>query len=290
MITVFTPTFNRAYKLSELYKSLQRQTYKNFEWLIIDDGSTDNTEHLFNKWKNETNSFRITYIKQKNGGKHRAINKGVQLAKGKLFFIVDSDDFLAAFALQRIQEVYEPISENELFAGVSGMKAYTNNKRVGGTLPFKQIDCSMIDVRTKYHIKGDMAEVFKTEILRQYPFQEFDGENFISEGVVWSKISQKYILRYFCDNIYFCEYLPDGLTHSIAKRFRQNPQGSMYAFMQIINSPKHNIKIKIKTAVKYWRAVPFYKEEKTKEMKPKIWQYLFWPFGLIIYFYDLIRK
>ena len=156
MITVFTPTFNRAYKLSELYKSLQRQTYKNFEWLIIDDGSTDNTEHLFNKWKNETNSFRITYIKQKNGGKHRAINKGVQLAKGKLFFIVDSDDFLAAFALQRIQEVYEPISENELFAGVSGMKAYTNNKRVGGTLPFKQIDCSMIDVRTKYHIKGDL--------------------------------------------------------------------------------------------------------------------------------------
>jgi len=290
MITVFTPTFNRAYKLPELYKSLQKQTYNSFEWLVIDDGSTDHTEQLFNKWEKEINSFHITYVKQKNGGKHRAINKGVQLAKGELFFIVDSDDFLASFALKRIQEVYETISEDELFAGVSGMKAYSNNQRVGGNFPFKQIDCSMIDIRVKYHIKGDMAEVFKTDILRQYPFDEFDGENFISEGVVWIKIGQKYLLRYFCDNIYFCEYLPDGLTHSIVRKFRENPQGTMCFFMQTINSSKHNIKIKIKASIKYWRAVPFYKGKKTRDMKPKMWQYLFWPFGVIIYFYDLIRK
>ena len=92
MITIFTPTFNRAYRLPDLYHSLQRQTNQDFEWLVIDDGSTDNTSELFEKWKMDE-SFPISYIKQPNGGKHRAINRGVKEAKGEFFYIVDSDDF-----------------------------------------------------------------------------------------------------------------------------------------------------------------------------------------------------
>ena len=93
MITVFTPTYNRAYSLPRLYESLQKQTFKDFEWLIVDDGSTDNTVDMVTGWSKE-GKLTIRYIQMTNGGKHRAINKGVALAKGKLFFIVDSDDWL----------------------------------------------------------------------------------------------------------------------------------------------------------------------------------------------------
>ncbi|MCS2864766.1 glycosyltransferase family 2 protein [Bacteroides thetaiotaomicron] len=101
MVTVFTPTYNRAYILNDLYQSLCRQTCRKFEWLIVDDGSTDNTEGLVASWLDE-GKMSLRYIKQPNGGKHRAINKGIQEANGDLFFIVDSDDYLAKNAIERI--------------------------------------------------------------------------------------------------------------------------------------------------------------------------------------------
>ena len=121
-ITVFTPTYNRAYIIEKLYHSLQRQTFKDFEWIVVDDGSEDETEDLFKKIQKDKNLFEIRYIKQKNGGKHRAINKGIEIAKGELFFIVDSDDYLIDTALKTITEIEESIPENEKkqFAGVCG--------------------------------------------------------------------------------------------------------------------------------------------------------------------------
>lgn len=101
MVTVFTPTYNRAYILNNLYQSLCRQSYGDFEWLIVDDGSTDNTEGLIASWLDES-KISLCYIKQPNGGKHRAINRGIQEANGNLFFIVDSDDYLADNAIERI--------------------------------------------------------------------------------------------------------------------------------------------------------------------------------------------
>ena len=99
-ITVFTPTYNRAYILENLYRSLQRQTCKTFEWLVVDDGSADNTKELFERWQQEDNFFPIRYVKQENGGKCRAINQGLKLADGELFFTVDSDDYLTDDALE----------------------------------------------------------------------------------------------------------------------------------------------------------------------------------------------
>ena len=101
-VTVFTPTYNRAYIISELYESLKKQDFTDFEWLVIDDGSEDHTEDLFKQWQNEYNDFPIRYYKVNNGGKHRAINKATELAKGELFFIVDSDDKLVSDALEKI--------------------------------------------------------------------------------------------------------------------------------------------------------------------------------------------
>ena len=290
MITVFTPTYNRAYLLPKLYESLLRQTNKCFEWIIVDDGSNDNTEQVCNSWIKDCKTFKITYLRQKNQGKHIAINTGVKFAKGELFFIVDSDDYLSNDAIDNLYYFYEQIKDDDSFAGVSGMRAYANGNRIGGKFPFKTIDCSMIDIRNKYKIKGDMAETFKTKILRQYPFPQFEGENFLSEDAVWNKIGSKYLLRYFNKNIYFTEYLYDGLTKNIHKKFRENPKGTMFVFMQQIRTKNVSLLNKFKCAIKYWRYTIFYKGNKTKDMQPVLWMYLFIPIGILLYFNDTLRR
>lgn len=289
MITVFTPTYNRAYMLPKLFKSLLIQTDKNFEWIIVDDGSNDNTEKICNDWIKTCKDFKITYVKQKNQGKHIAINTGVKIAKGEMFFIVDSDDYLSMDAIENIEKFYKQIKDNGKFVGVSGMKAFTNGNRIGGNFPFTTIDCSMVDIRNKYKIKGDMAEAFKTNILQKYPFPQFDDENFLSEGAVWNKIGSKYLLRYFNKNIYFAEYIADGLTKSIHKKFRENPKGTMFVMIQAIRNKNVNILQKIKYAIKYWRYTILYKGTKTKNMQPILWMYLLLPIGMILYYYDILK-
>ena len=205
MITIFTPCYNRAYVLPRLYKSLQAQASCDFEWLIIDDGSTDNTALLVKQWQTEKNDFLIRYYKVPNGGKHRAINKGVKLAHGEAFFIVDSDDALAPNVLSEIGTIFSQIMQDSRFAGISGLKGnIKTGKALYNSADMPQLDASMIEIRQKYHIKGDMAEVFKTSVLRKFPFPEFEGENFINEGVVWSQIAMHYVLRYIPQVWYLC--------------------------------------------------------------------------------------
>ena len=287
MITIFTPAYNRAYILPELYKSLKQQTCFDFEWLIVDDGSTDNTESLVSVWQMEEKNFSIRYIKQKNGGKHRAINTGVSAAKGEGFFIVDSDDMLTSSAVESILKVFASVKADEHFAGVCGLRANPKTlKPLSKTGLLKEkTDCSMIDISRKYHISGDMAEVFKTEVLKKYPFPCFEGENFISEGVVWRKIAYKYILRYVPEIWYLCEYLSDGLTKNIRKRFRKNPQGTIYLLNMVIREDSATCKEKLRAAVLYWRYLCFnrlgYKEAVW-------WTYIFLPAGLFYYLRDIL--
>ena len=125
-ITVFTPTYNRGYILPTLYQSLRNQTVHSFEWVIIDDGSIDNTQDMVNTWKWENNFFNIVYVKTENGGKHRAINRGIKLAKGRLFFIVDSDDYLINNALARIHYWEKTIQNKIKFSCVCVNKMYSN--------------------------------------------------------------------------------------------------------------------------------------------------------------------
>ena len=260
LITVFTPTYNRAFIIHNLYESLCRQTCQDFEWLIIDDGSEDNTESKLLSFILE-DKIKIRYYNQTNGGKHRAINRGVKEAKGELFFIVDSDDYLANNAVEKITFHYENIKKDNKFAGVCGCKAYFSGAKVGGEGKYSILDCNSFDFRYKYKVKGDMAEVFKTDILKQYPFPEFYGENFISESIVWNKIACNYKLRYFNENIYFCEYLQDGLSAKIIKLRKKNPEGAMLLYSEML---RYNIPYiqKIKASVNFWRFAPYAKKQR----------------------------
>lgn len=226
--TVFTPTYNRGYIIENLYKSLLRQSYTDFEWVVIDDGSTDDTEILFYEFLNDENRFfNLVYKKVSNGGKHRAINKGLELASGELFFIVDSDDYLTDDALEIADKIEKsiPKSKKSLFAGICGLKGYSQNKIVGTTFKEEFLDITSLD-RNKYNVSGDKSEIFYTDILKKFPFPEFEGENFITECVVWDKIAfNGYMLRFFNDIIYICNYLNDGLSAHSNKLFDKTPRG-----------------------------------------------------------------
>lgn len=234
-ITVFTPTYNRGYIIEKLYRSLQKQTCDLFEWLIIDDASNDGTEKLFEKWLKERNPFSIRYKRLSvGGGKHRAINEAVKLAHGSLFFIVDSDDTLVETAIQKLIEWEAQIGKKEEFAGVSGNRGYSVTEIVGTTFDGDYVDAPFTE-RVQRNINGDKAEAWYTEILRKYPFPEFEGERFITERVVWDKIgADGYKIRWYNDIIYLCEYLPDGLTRNGDELFRKNPKGAAHNLLQMM--------------------------------------------------------
>lgn len=248
--TVFTPTFNRAYRLKDLYESLSLQTFKDFEWLVVDDGSIDETKNLIENWilKKELN---IRYYYQENSGKHVAINNGIQRAKGEYFFIVDSDDKLPEDSLETIDKVIH--QNNELvLGGVVGRKAYFNGEIVGSCNDFEFLLSNTIDIRYKHSIQGDMAEVFKTKVLREFPFPVFENEKFCPEALVWNRISRHYNFIYFNKPIYYCEYLKDGLTSKIVSIRMKSPRAAMLHYSEL---EKYGIpqKEKIKANINFWR-------------------------------------
>lgn len=228
MITVFTPTYNRAYILGKLYESLKNQTSENFEWIIVDDASTDNTEELVASF--EEVGKGISYIKQAHGGKHRAINRAVKLAKGDYFFIVDSDDHLTYDAIELVTAWTAAVDRDDI-AGVSGLRVSTSGKIWGGELNFDSddyIEAGNLE-REAFNLMGDKAEVYSTKVLQAHPFPEFDNEYFVTEAVVWNWIAlDGYKLRWYNKPIYVCEYLEDGLTKNGANDQQghiDNPHG-----------------------------------------------------------------
>ncbi|PBC74236.1 glycosyltransferase family A protein [Fibrobacter intestinalis] len=225
-ITIFTPTYNRRHLIDNLYQSLLQQSEKNFEWLVVDDGSSDDTEQYFSGLLSKPQPFPIQYIKQENGGKHRAINRGVKKANGELFFIVDSDDYLIDKAIEKINQWIVMLDNSHKWAGVSGLKGYSEQKNVGQHPSTSFVDAKNTE-RRKFHLEGDKAEIYFTDVLRKYPFPEISGEKFISEEIVWNAIAREgYYLRWFNEIIYICSYLDGGLTKDSSKDER-NPQGRL---------------------------------------------------------------
>lgn len=223
-ITVFTPTFNRAYILSNLYYSLRRQKFCDFEWLIIDDGSTDNTQELISQWKGEENFFPIRYYKQENGGKCRAINRAVDLAYGELFFTVDSDDYLTDDALEKIDRWERELPKGDRFCGVAGNMGTSPTETSNTIFPGGFYEGSLLD-RYK-NVDGERAIVFYTTLHQKYKYPEFSGENFMTEAVVYNRIAADgYKIRFYNDIIWIYKYIEDGLTKSGNSVFINNPRG-----------------------------------------------------------------
>lgn len=223
-ITVFTPTYNRAYILHNLYESLMRQTFTDFEWLVIDDGSSDNTRELVEGWMAEEHAFEIRYARQENGGKCRAINRALDLAQGELFFTVDSDDYLTDDALEKVNAWVASLPEEERFCGVAGNLGTSAHETPNTLFDRAYRDGTALD---RYQgIDGERAMVFFTGVHRKYQYPEFAGERFMTEAVVWNRMAADgYRMRFFNDIIWIYEYKEDGLTKAGSRLFLQNPRG-----------------------------------------------------------------
>lgn len=244
-ITVCTPTFNRANLLEKLYGSLKKQNFKSFEWLIVDDGSSDNTEEVVNNFIRES-LINIRYIKKKNGGKHTALNVGIDKAQGELFWIVDSDDYIVEGALKYIWDKWNEIENKNEFAGLSGLRGYTDGSIIGTKGDNEYIDTDALSYRYKYRILGDKAEVYRTDVLRKFKFPEFKGERYVTEAVVWNRIANENLkLRFLNEVTYICEYLEGGLTNISDKNIMESWKGTTLYYKELLSYKQVPLKDKI---------------------------------------------
>lgn len=225
-IAVFTPTFNRAYKLPDLYKSLLRQTNKDFVWLVVDDGSTDDTKQLINSYINEK-LINIRFVSRENGGKQRAHNTALSNCYEELFFTVDSDDYLVDSAIQQVIDAWTPLKTKKNIAGMIALCGENDNKPLNTYLPRGLKTTKIYDLYSKYHFASDATLIYRTSILKQYPYDVADGEKFIAESFVYLQIDEKYDLSTLNSILMIRKYLPDGYTKSARTVARLNPKGYM---------------------------------------------------------------
>ena len=208
--TVFTPTYNRSRTLPRVYESLRPQTYRNFEWLIVDDGSTDGTNELVEKWQGGA-EFPIRYIYQENQGKAVAFNRGVREARGEFFLTLDSDDACVPQALERFKYYWDSIPPNQRdnFSAITVLGKDQNGRLVGDKFARDVLDSDSIELVFKYHVKGDKWGFHRTDILTQFPFPIFPKIKFIPEALLWFTLSRKFKTR-FVNEVLLINYVNDG--------------------------------------------------------------------------------
>ncbi|OCA70478.1 hypothetical protein BBI01_10990 [Chryseobacterium artocarpi] len=257
IITIFTPTYNRAEYLLKLYESLLNQTSKEFEWVIVDDGSSDNTYDVVTNFIEE-NKILIKYFKQENSGKHIAINKGVELAQGKLFFIVDSDDYLLPNAVAFVSDKYEEIKDVPYIGGLSARRGYDINQPIGSNNFSSSMITDVFEFRYKHNIMGDMAEVVKTSVLKKFPFPKINDERFCPESLIWNRIGVQYKFLWLPDIIYIGEYLQGGLTDNNFKIRKKSPESTLLFYKELQEMPVPFVQ-KLRANINYWRFAKFSK-------------------------------
>ena len=225
LVTILTPTYNRGANLEALFASLKAQTSRNFVWLVVDDGSTDDTRQRVDAFRQQAD-FVMQYLYKPNGGKHTALNTGISAIDTELTFIVDSDDTLYPNAVETIERYYEKYRQ---VPGVGVWSFLRCNTRHGilVQMPQEETVGSYVSERIKTPRPGDMAEVFRTEALRAFPFPVFAGERFLSEDVVWIPLGLQYQTVFINRPIYAFEYLEDGLTCNDKRHKFASPLGSM---------------------------------------------------------------
>lgn len=237
-VTIFTPTYNRAYTLTRTYRSLCDQTRKNFEWLVVDDESTDETEELIKSFM-ETAPFEIRYFRKKNGGKHTAYNIALREARGELFFDIDSDDWMPLNGMSIINSFIPKLTRCNEIAGIIGLKNDINGNLLGRRFR-EDIETLVLPNMHSKGYRGEYSIIFKTEVARKYEFPVISGEKYVPENVVYDKFENYNFIA--TNNILTtCEYQPDGLSRMYESLMVYNPCGFMLYHLEWL---KRNISFK----------------------------------------------
>lgn len=288
-VTVLTPTYNRKEYLNRLYESLVNQTCNDFEWLIIDDGSVDDTQKLIESFILE-GKVNIKYVGKDNGGKHTALNLGFSRLESLLTIIVDNDDYLVSDAIECIIKMYEKykLTDKEI-TGFVFLKGFNDTTPLSNWF----INDEQIEDYNEYVInqkrKGDKAEVFLSEVLKNVRFPEFDGEKFLAEGATWSKINHNKKMVFINKIIYIAQYLEDGLSKSGRKMRLNNPYGGRYHAEEYLDK-RYVLSVRIKNSLLYniYNVVASVRHKEKLKLRYLINYFTFLP-SLIILIYWKIK-
>jgi glycosyltransferase involved in cell wall biosynthesis len=252
-ITVFVPTYNRAHLLVRVFESLKAQTFQNFEWVIVDDGSRDNTSELVTGWQ-QTSPFEIKYHRKPNGGKHTTINPGVELARGEFMVILDSDDWLAPNALERMLALWQAIPDQALYSGIVGLCAHPDGRVIGDRFPTDTFDSNAVDLTHTHSIHGDKISLSRTDVMREFPFPFQALRGLVTESLVWNRIAQKYQERYVNEIFAYKEYLEEGLTdRALELQIQAAPATRLYHLELFKAKQRIPWKTRLKSMVNYIR-------------------------------------
>lgn len=235
--TVFIPTYNRAHTIGRALQSVAEQTFRDLEVVIIDDGSQDNTRDLIRQWQ-EKAWFPIQYYWQENQGKHVAHNNALQYARGFFFVLLDSDDMLHPRALERLKYHWDTIPDEQkhAFAGVEGLCVDSRGNVSRDKYPVDVMDSNYLEIAKKYNVMGDKKNAIRTQILRQFPYPQFEGERHMRDDLIWKRISMHYKFRYINEPIQIIEYQPDGLSADVFSMRMRNPRGFRFYYLEEINT------------------------------------------------------
>lgn len=249
ILTVFTPAYNRAYTLHKCYESLKRQTSREFKWLVVDDGSTDNTKELVCEWKKEAD-FEIEYIYKENGGMHTAHNTAYENIDTELNVCIDSDDYLTDNAIEIIINEWERIRSDKL-AGLGALNIFESGEIIGTKFPEGLKIAKYFDIYNKYGVSGDKKFIYRTELIKQYPYPEFEGERYVGLDYKYKKLDEKYEIALVNKVVCVVEYMEDGSSKNMLRQYKNNPRGWCFFRLENLKIPNTSLKYKFKECVHY---------------------------------------
>lgn len=284
ILTVFTPAYNRAYTLHKCYESLNRQTNKNFKWMIIDDGSTDNTADLVAKWKEKSN-FEIIYIHKQNGGMHTAHNTAYENIDTELNVCIDSDDYLTDDAVEIIITEWEKVRSKKL-AGLGALNIFESGEIIGSKFPENIKSSKYFDIYNKYGVVGDKKFIYRTELIKKFPYPEYEGEKYVGLDYKYKKLDEDYELALINKVVCVVEYMEDGSSRNMLSQYRNNPRGWCFFRVENLKIPNTSFSYKFKELIHYVSSSLMLKDKKFLNNTPyKVLTIIAIPFGVVLNIY-----
>jgi glycosyltransferase involved in cell wall biosynthesis len=283
-LTVFTPTYNRAYCLHQCYESLVRQTCKDFIWLVIDDGSTDHTMDIIGKWKDD-NLIEIQYIWQENQGMHGAHNTAYEAIETELNVCIDSDDYMPDDAVEKILTLWKE-KGNKNVSGIIGLDSYTNGEIIGTKLPSAIDSSTLFDLYHKHGVSGDKKLVYRTELTKQFPYPVFENEKYVGLAYKYYMLDRQFKMLLLNEVLCCVEYLADGSSLNMLRQYRKNPNGFAFYRKELMKLPFVKLSFKYRQAIHYVSSSLMSKNHHFfKEAPNKILTAMAIPFGVILFIF-----
>ena len=269
VLTVFTPTYNRAYILPQCYESMKRQSCKDFVWLVVDDGSTDNTRQLVQLWQNEDNGFNLRYVYQENQGMHGAHNLAYANIETELNTCIDSDDYMPDDAVKKIVEFWMTCCRDETISGFLALDAYENGEIIGTRFPPNIERASSYDYYFRYGVKGDKKFILRSDLTKRYPYPLFRGEKYVNLATKYSLLDIDYKLLNTNEVVCIVKYLADGSTQNMYSQYMKNPKGFAYSRCLCMNLPYAGFGFRFRQAVHYVSSCIFLKDRLWLKESPR---------------------